>query len=566
VPKKEKLKLESDLKKSESELRSERQRLSQQEAQLADLKRDQGQHTADAQQAAQLKASLQDLQAAHQQQELEHRRELERHREQLHQNHSEELRLAQEKDEFLRRELASKFEMVQRDVQFDRETAAQVRQERAQLMAETAEAEAKRQREDAEATEKEAQHLREELGPLRVEYNQAARELQETRIALEGERAMRASAAAATSVDARRETSLEVRLAEARSECARSEQKFAELQVYVQRQKHDLEGEVQTRGEELQQRNGALQQRDRELRGVNFQLADLQGLFDDVNSQLQAECGRVEKLQATVQICAKQGKELETLQGMLEDSHRMLAQVRDALEHERSERLKTQGMFEHEQQRTRLLLDVLKHFKEKLQGLTPQMLLSRLGSADPKVLLGNLPFDPVALDAATAMAPFAAHATAPASNLGPPVSHGREHFQIPPTAAGPFDFLQHGLTSPRCEQSDGVGSVYSTTAPDTGSCAAAGGATATAGYHCGASSNYFDFPMIDVRGSDSRRSSNAGLGVARLPAQPALPSPRTAPHRLGPGGQQWSGAEPNTLYCGAAGGSAGRLVPAGGGP
>lgn len=73
---------------------------------------------------------------------------------------------------------------------------------------------------------------------------------------------------------------------------------------------------------------------------------DLQGLFDEVNSQLQREpsasalksgksrwrCGRIERLQGAVAQCAKQAKELESLQGMLEESHRMLAQLRDTLD------------------------------------------------------------------------------------------------------------------------------------------------------------------------------------------------------------------------------------------
>ncbi|CAJ1346825.1 unnamed protein product, partial [Effrenium voratum] len=100
-----------------------------------------------------------------------------------------------------------------------------------------------------------------------------------------------------------------------------------------------------------------------------------QGLFDEVNGQLQRECGRIERLQGAVTQCARQAKELESLQNMLEESHRMLAQLRETLDKERAERLRVAGLLEHEQQRTQLLLDVLKHFKEKLQGLTPQMLL-----------------------------------------------------------------------------------------------------------------------------------------------------------------------------------------------
>merc|ERR1711920_1181479 len=109
-----------------------------------------------------------------------------------------------------------------------------------------------------------------------------------------------------------------------------------------------------------------------------------------VNHKLQSECGRVDKLQDAVQFCSKQSKELESLQVMLEDSHHMLGQVRDTLEHERAERVRTAGLLEHEQHRTRLLLDVLRHFKEKLQGLTPQMLLSRLGCADQKTAFGAM--------------------------------------------------------------------------------------------------------------------------------------------------------------------------------
>ena len=69
-----------------------------------------------------------------------------------------------------------------------------------------------------------------------------------------------------------------------------------------------------------------------------------------------------------------------------QESHVMLAQLRETLEKEKAERLRVAGLLEHEQQRTQLLLDVLKHFKEKLQGLTPQVLLGRLGD---KALFGR---------------------------------------------------------------------------------------------------------------------------------------------------------------------------------
>ena len=45
------------------------------------------------------------------------------------------------------------------------------------------------------------------------------------------------------------------------------------------------------------------------------------------------------------------------------------------------------SLLKQEQQRTVLLLDVLKHFKEKLQSLMPQMLLTRLSLADTQALM-----------------------------------------------------------------------------------------------------------------------------------------------------------------------------------
>lgn len=51
-------------------------------------------------------------------------------------------------------------------------------------------------------------------------------------------------------------------------------------------------------------------QHGQELADVNGQLKDLQGLFDEVNHQLQHECGRIERLQGSVTQCAKQAKEL----------------------------------------------------------------------------------------------------------------------------------------------------------------------------------------------------------------------------------------------------------------
>lgn len=231
---------------------------------------------------------------------------------------------------------------------------------------------ARHHREEAEVAENQLHAIREQLKPLKMEQEEAARDLQEAREQIQAEQEGHESSVS---------SSLERRLAESRSEHSRAEQRSDDLERHLKEQMKDLRDELQSRQQELRQRDKNLQDRDKELAEVNGQLEDLRTLFEDVNQQLQTECGRIEQLQETVALCAKQGKELEALQSMLEESHRVLAHMRDALEHERRERGKAAEQLEHEQQRTQLLLDVLKHFKEKLQGLTPQMLLSRLGGS-----------------------------------------------------------------------------------------------------------------------------------------------------------------------------------------
>jgi chromosome segregation ATPase len=237
---------------------------------------------------------------------------------------------------------------------------------------------AHRCREESTASEKQLVSLQEQLASLRGELSKAASDLQaQTKSQTE---------TTGSSVS----TSLERLLAEKRSDYGRSEQRWDDTEKLLHEQMKELRNELSIQEHKLKKQDVDLNQREKELTEVNSNLGNLQSLFDDVNHQLLTECARIEELQETVALCAKQGKELESLQSMLEESHRVLAQMRDALELERSERAKAAQALEQEQRRTQLLLDVLKHFKEKLQGLTPQMLLSRLG-ADAKAasLLGD---------------------------------------------------------------------------------------------------------------------------------------------------------------------------------
>jgi len=367
----------------DSELQEERQRLQDRDCKFESVEEqlrsasDEG-HAAGGSSVA-LRAELRS-------QEEEHAIEVVRHRDLLQRRHTEEFQtVLQENDASLRDALSTQQQLVQSEVVVEEQAAAEAQRARVRSIAESAEAEAERHRAEAEAAEKESRRLREELHSLRAEHGHAVDNWQTARRGLEVECEKHRAA------DAGDVSRLDQQLVAAREEHSRAQLRFTGMEKHMRNQIRSLQNEVHSRKQELQQRGLSVQQRERELLEVHTELADLQPLFDEVNHKLQSECGRVDKLQDAVQFCAKQSKELESLQAMLEDSHQMLGQVRDALEHERAERVRTAGLLEHEQQRTRLLLDVLRHFKEKLQGLTPQVLLNRLGCVDQKASFGAAP-------------------------------------------------------------------------------------------------------------------------------------------------------------------------------
>lgn len=86
--------------------------------------------------------------------------------------------------------------------------------------------------------------------------------------------------------------------------------RHADLEMHLRSQMRTLQAELRSRSDELQQRDLLLKRRDEELAEVNAQLADLQGLFDDVNQQLLTECSRIEHLQESMTVCARQTKDI----------------------------------------------------------------------------------------------------------------------------------------------------------------------------------------------------------------------------------------------------------------
>lgn len=373
-----------ELEAHQLELETERRRLEEKDSQLANVQECLRKHQRGSEESAKASRSVEDLRG-----ELESRREahaeaLTSQRQRLVEEHQEELQsILKSREVELQKKLDDQAEVAKREASSRREAEEVAKAQVAAKLSEAkaaAEAEVLRHRSEVEAARAELKALHGQVEPLQAEHIQATSLLQEARRALRQEQEERMSGAQVAA--------LEQRLAEAHSEHERAEQRHGDVTVHLKAQLRDLQDELQTQTEELQQRDAVVVQRNQELEEVNGQLKDLQGLFDEVNHQLQHECGRIERLQGAVTQCAKQAKELESLQNMLEESHVMLAQLRETLDKERAERVRVAGLLEHEQQRTQLLLDVLKHFKEKLQGLTPQVLLGRLDSK------GN-PFDKV---------------------------------------------------------------------------------------------------------------------------------------------------------------------------
>lgn len=491
------------LDEAEQRLEEERKRSQEREAQFARVEEARILQEQSARATRELETELQARQ-------LEHLESLQQQREELRAEHHAELRRCrEEQDETLRRELGKLAEQARQEARAERDSAEESHRGIVTRLEADAEAEAERHRQDAAGVNEEICRLREQLGPMRREYELEAEALREARSKLQAEHEERLSSTSRTAA-------LEMRLREAEGEHTRSEQRYEDLDKHLRAQVRDLQEELRSQATQLHEKSGALQVRDQEVAEVNAQLADLQGLFDEVNHQLQAECGRIEKLQDTVALCARQSKELETLQGMLEESHRMLAQVRDALEAERGERTRIAGLLEHEQQRTKLLLDVLKHFKEKLQGLTPQMILSRIGCSDPKALLaGGVPL--AGLAGLPGLAGLAATSVDHSCGKSALTSSGASAISpCPPPpghATGVDDAKSYGLGSPRCGTSDGAAS---TAAPPDAAAGAAMSAALAAPAHA----------MLKGGGD------GGGGAWAVAPGQPGFPSPLPAMWQL----------------------------------
>merc|ERR1719222_1628542 len=98
--------------------------------------------------------------------------------------------------------------------------------------------------------------------------------------------------------------------------------------------------------------------------------------MDIVNRQLQEQCNRVQRVEASLRSSRDLGAKVRALREMLKESHGAMGQLSTMLEQERARREHcTQGL-KQQRVRTELLLQLLQHFKNRTQDLAPQTLMN----------------------------------------------------------------------------------------------------------------------------------------------------------------------------------------------
>lgn len=128
---------------------------------------------------------------------------------------------------------------------------------------------------------------------------------------------------------------------------------------------------------QLGEKEGHLSHREKELSGVRGNLATVQSQMGELNRVLQEQCGRVRKVEGTLQVSGEQGSQLLNMRGMLQESHAVLAQAREALDRERARGACASRSLAEEQQRSQILLELLRHFRTRVKDIAPQAMLAQ---------------------------------------------------------------------------------------------------------------------------------------------------------------------------------------------
>jgi len=232
----------------------------------------------------------------------------------------------------------------------------------------------------------------------------------------------------------------EEKLAELR-ETERKCEKFQEAQDTLEREAKDLQRQLSEAMYDVGKKDREQQLKESELTEVRQSIHSIQDEMDAVNRQLQAQCGRVQRVEASLRTSRDLGSKVQSMRDMLMESHSALGQLCGLVEHERSQKAECSQGLRQQQTRTELLLQLLSHFKSRTQDLAPQVLLSQATEL-AQAQMGTVPpgaVSPVVSEPTDAhlvyrSPPKATAAAAPHLWAGPPMAeHGAagQGFQWP---------------------------------------------------------------------------------------------------------------------------------------
>lgn len=112
----------------------------------------------------------------------------------------------------------------------------------------------------------------------------------------------------------------------------------------------------------------ALQHKEKELQDMHELIRSTHEEHEAAAERLAQEAVRVEELQNSAKRSSERLKAFESMQEMISESQGLLESCRQDIEAERKEKARLKAQSEQERLRAQLLLDILRHFKEKLQG------------------------------------------------------------------------------------------------------------------------------------------------------------------------------------------------------
>lgn len=168
----------------------------------------------------------------------------------------------------------------------------------------------------------------------------------------------------------------EEKLADLR-ETERKSEKFVQAQDALERESKDLQRQLSEAMYDVGKKDREQQLKEAELHEVRQSIHSIQDEMDEVNRQLQAQCGRVQRVEGSLRLSRDLGSKVQSMREMLMESHAALGQLCGLVEHERLQRGECSQGLRQQQMRTELLLQLLSHFKSRTQDLAPQVLLSQ---------------------------------------------------------------------------------------------------------------------------------------------------------------------------------------------